>query len=118
MIYDLTVGPGNGVPILAATAKGVFQSGYGGQSWILRTSGIPAGTVASVRYHPLRQKEAYAVQFGRLYLSRDAGTTWQAIPEAPLRDTFVKDLSFFPEIPDRLFAVTADTGVIFMDLSN
>jgi photosystem II stability/assembly factor-like uncharacterized protein len=118
MIYDLAIGPGNEMPILAATAEGIFQSGYGGRSWILRTSGISAGTVASVRYHPLRQKEAYAVQFGRLYCSVDGGTTWRLKPEAPLRDTFVRDLSFFPEAPDRLFAVTVDTGLLFVDLSN
>ncbi len=116
LIYDLAVTEGNKGPILAGTAEGIYQSTDSGKSWTLRNSGIGAETVASVRYHPIRTQEAYAVQFGRLYRSIDSGTTWHAVPGAVLRDTFIKNLSFFSEAPERLFAVTPDTGLIFLDL--
>jgi photosystem II stability/assembly factor-like uncharacterized protein len=116
LIYDIALTGGNKGPILAGTAEGIYQSSDSGKSWTLRNSGIAAETVASVRYHPIRTNEAYAVQFGRLYRSDDSGTTWYAVPGAVLRDTFIKNLSFFSEAPERLFAVTPDTGLIFLDL--
>ena len=123
-IYDLAVAPGNTGPILAATAEGIYQSSFSGQpgtggiTWNRSKSGISDETVSALRYHPDRIGEVYAVQFGRLFRSGDSGTTWSAVPGAALRGTFVKSLSFFPEAPDRLFAVTSDTGLIFLDLNS
>ena len=117
-IYDLAVAPGNAGPILAATAEGIYQSGSAGMTWSQSKSGISDETVSALRYHPVRLGEVYAVQFGRLFRSGDSGTTWNAVPDAALRGTFVKSLSFFPEAPDRLFAVTVDTGLIFLDLNS
>jgi hypothetical protein len=72
--------------------------------------GIPSGTVSAVAFHPLSCREAYAVQFGRTYISHDAGAHWaaldvgQPLPSASRIWTTTAD-------PTSLFAIVPGAGL-------
>jgi len=82
--------------------------------------GLSTDTVTAVAFHPKRCDEAYAVQFGALYVSRDAGLNWSAVSAAapPVSNPgSVDKLWIDPALPNRLFALVRGQGVLFRDLN-
>jgi photosystem II stability/assembly factor-like uncharacterized protein len=71
---------------------------------------MPASTVNSVVYGA--GTLAYAVQYGKLWESKDAGNSWtrlySALPPPRVRRLWIPDLA-----TNRLYAVTSDLGVLF-----
>lgn len=70
--------PSNPKVIYVAMRDGVFSSEDAGTGWSA-VSGGPKN-VAAVAIHPKRPAEVYAATVeGRIFVSRDAGKTWQAM---------------------------------------
>ena len=82
-----------------------------GGSWYANTGGIPASTVSSVLYAG-KTKIAYAVEYGRLYQTNDAGTSWNLIPSA-LPTTRIRQLWMPDYTSNRLYGITTDLGILF-----
>jgi photosystem II stability/assembly factor-like uncharacterized protein len=115
-IYDMALSVDPAAPLLAATSRGVLQSVDGGAHWKIAEDGVPAATVNSVRYHPERKLEAFLVQYGRVYRSLDGGTSWKLFPSEGLESSSVRTLWVAPEIPGRIFALSAARGALVFDM--
>ena len=115
-LYDLALPADSEAPLLAATSRGVLQSTDKGAHWQLITDGVPAATVDSVRFHPQRKLEAFLVQYGKVYRSVDGGSSWNLFPSDGLEHSGVRMLWFAPDLPARIFALSAARGALFFDL--
>ena len=94
--------------VLLATSEGLSSEG-------LSPEGIPQGTVSSVAFHPLRCQDAFAAQFGHLYISHDAGIHWTAAEiETPL--AAISELWVASASPDWLCALVPGSGVFRINL--
>jgi photosystem II stability/assembly factor-like uncharacterized protein len=112
-LTDFAVPPaGTSLPMLAATVHGLYLSKDLGRTWYSVTSGLPVSTVRSVVYSSARGFVAYAVLYGQLFQSKDGGNTWSAVPSS-LHSLSIRQLWQPAELPDRLFAVTNDIGILF-----
>ena len=96
--------------------RGILQSMDAGNHWKLVTDGIPAATVDSVRFHPLRKSEAFLVQYGKIYQSVDGGSSWKLFPSEGLEQSSVRMLWFASDLPARIFALSSGRGALFYDL--
>jgi len=115
-LYDLALPADLNGPILAATSRGILQSIDDGNHWKAIADTLPAATVDSVRFHPLRTQEAYLVQYGKIYQSVDGGSSWKLFPSDGLEQSSVRMLWFTPDLPARIFALSAARGALFFDL--
>jgi len=125
-LYDLALPADRDAAILAATSRGLLRSNDEGAHWKLVTEGVPAATVDSVRFtpgpEPPAQKlpgqkpEAFLVQYGVVYRSVDGGESWARFSNDELRDAAVRILWFAPDLPRRMFALTAARGTLVFDL--
>jgi photosystem II stability/assembly factor-like uncharacterized protein len=98
------------LPILVATRVGLYSSPDGGAKWFANLGGIPASTVNSVVFGA--EKTAYAVGYGRLYETKDAGASWSIAPSA-MPVTRIRQL-WMPDVAsNRLYGITSDLGVLF-----
>jgi len=115
-IYDVALSPDPSAPILAGTSRGLLQSTNDGAQWKLVT-GVPAATVSSVRFNPEHALEAFLVQYGKVYHSLDGGTSWQLFPSDGLASAGIHKLWLSPDIPGRIFALSAARGALFYDIA-
>ena len=112
-IHEVAVPPlDSTAPLLVATSHGLYASKDSGQTWSPITSGIPVSTVESVIYSATQTSTAYAVTFGQLYQSKDGAATWRAVPSS-FQSLRIHQLWQPAQLPDRLFAVTNDIGILF-----
>ena len=97
--------------ILVATRVGLYSSADQGGKWSSKPEGLPVATINSVLYGGPEQT-AYAVEYGRLYKTKDAGASWSEVstsmPSLHIRQLWMPDQN-----SERLFAVTSDIGIIF-----
>ena len=110
-INDIAIPVSHDAPLLVATRVGLYTTVDGGASWYANAGGMPASTVSSVLYAS-EEKTAYAVEYGRLYESRDAGSTWNLIPSA-LPTTRIRQLWMPDYTTNRLYGITTDLGILF-----
>jgi photosystem II stability/assembly factor-like uncharacterized protein len=111
-LTDFAVPPvGTALPMLAATVHGLYTSKDLGKTWYPVTAGLTASTVRSVIYSA-QGFTAYAVLYGQLYQSKDGGASWSVVPSS-LHSLSIRQLWQPAELPDRLFAVTNDIGILF-----
>ncbi len=115
-IYDVAVPVDRDAPLLAATSHGLLRSTDGGETWNRVMDGIPAATVNSVRFNPRNSQEAFLVQYGNVFRSLDGGSSWQAFPSDGLEHSAVHTLWLSPDIPGRIFALSAARGALVFDL--
>lgn len=115
-VYDIALPADRGDPILAATSRGLLQSLDGGGHWQLVTDGVPAATVNSVRFHPARSREAFLIQYGKVYRSINSGTSWQVFPSEGLENSSVHTLWLSADTPGRMVALSAARGALVFDI--
>lgn len=115
-INEVSFGPAADGPVLAATVAGMFRADTLGASWSLCHNGLPRETVSAVRFHPGREGQAYAVAYGRLYRTSDSGMSWQPVTATSQSAPDIRSL-WFSSQPERVLGVTADLGVVFLDLA-
>ena len=110
---DIAIGADDNSLLLVATRVGLYYSQDGGGKWFKSPNGLPASTVSSVICNG-SEKTAFAVEYGRLYQSKDAGASWSelatALPLARIRQLWKADIS-----SSRIFGLTNDLGVIYRD---
>ena len=115
-LYDVALSIDPDAPILAATSRGVLQSGDGGDHWKLISEGVPTSTVESVRYHPEQKLQAFLVQYGKVFQSLDGGTSWKPFPSEGLENSSIRRLWLAPDLSGRIFALSAARGALVFDL--
>lgn len=115
-VNDVGVPAGTDGPVLAATAAGLYRADSLGGVWSLCHNGLPRETVSAVRFHPSYANHAYAVAYGRLFRSSDAGVSWEPVTSSSASAPDVRSI-WFSSQPDRVLGVTADLGVVFLDLA-
>ncbi len=115
-IYDVALPVERDIAILAATSRGVLQSTDQGEHWKLVTKGVPAATVDSIRFNPSEEREAFLVQYGNVYRTQDGGDSWQAFSNEGLEGAAIRMLWFAPDLPRRIFALSAARGALVFDL--
>jgi photosystem II stability/assembly factor-like uncharacterized protein len=115
-IYDVALPVEHEVAILAATSRGILQSIDEGAHWKLVTDGVPVATVDSVRFNPLVGREAFLVQYGNVYRTVDGGDSWQEFSNEGLQGAAIRMLWFAPDLPQRIFALSAARGALVFDL--
>lgn len=108
----------------AATAHGLYRSTDGGKSWVRCEKGIDAGsTTPAVAVHPVREREAYAVQYGRIFQTTDGGESWNEFPVTGLDGASIAALGFVQTGGSassggnggQLIALTSARGVFVFD---
>jgi photosystem II stability/assembly factor-like uncharacterized protein len=115
-LYDVALPVEHDIAILAATSRGILQSTDEGINWKLVTEGVPAATVDSVRFNPSEGREAFLVQYGNVYRTVDGGDSWQAFSSEGLEGAAIRTLWFSPDLPRRIFALSAARGALVFDL--
>jgi photosystem II stability/assembly factor-like uncharacterized protein len=110
-INDIAMPVSHDAPLLVATRVGLYTTVDNGASWYANVGGMPASTVSSVLYAG-GTKTAYAVEYGRLYQSDDAGTSWNLVPSA-LPTTRIRQLWMPDSTSNRLYGITTDLGILF-----
>jgi photosystem II stability/assembly factor-like uncharacterized protein len=115
-VYDIALSERAGDPILLATAKGLFRSEDGGRTWFQKDRGLVEGTVSSVRYQPGGRGRVWAVQFSRLYVSPNGGIEWSIVEQGEIPESTIRSLWTGPAHPGRLFALTPDLGMFYLEL--
>ena len=104
-------------PVLAATSHGLFRSSHGCASWALVREGLDAGTVSSVVMHPTRPREAFAVQYGKVFQSVDGGEHWRALEDQGRNGFYPSGLLILPVAPERLFALFPRRGILVHNIA-
>jgi photosystem II stability/assembly factor-like uncharacterized protein len=115
-LYDVALPVEHEAAILAATSRGILQSIDEGAHWKLVTDGVPAATVDSVRFNPSQGREAFLVQYGNVYRTADGGSSWQPFSSQGLEGAVIRMLWFAPDLPQRIFALSAARGALVFDL--
>ncbi len=115
-IYDVALPVDHDIAILAATSRGILQSTDEGAQWKLVTEGVPAATVDSVRFNPSQGREAFLVQYGNVYRTVDGGNSWREFSNEGLQGAAIRMLWFAPDLPRRIFALSAARGALVFDL--
>jgi photosystem II stability/assembly factor-like uncharacterized protein len=108
---------GDGEKILiAGTAAGLIRSGDFGASWEPVYWGLGGSSVSAVCQHPAHSNIVFVAQYGMVYQSPDAGSSWQPLSrdQAPIGS--IKGLVVLPGSPDRLLALTQSQGVFALSL--
>ena len=112
-VNDIAIADDENSTMLAATRVGLYSSAKEGGKWSAVSKGLPISTVSSVLFSG-SDKAAYAVEYGRLYQSKDAGVTWSEIVSA-LPPTRIRQLWKADPSSSRIYALTSDLGVIYRD---
>jgi photosystem II stability/assembly factor-like uncharacterized protein len=115
-LYDLALPSSHDAAILAATSRGLLRSNDEGAHWQLVTEGVPAATVDSVLFNPEQKLEALLVQYGTVYRTVNGGQSWQSLSNDGLQDSAIRTLWFAPDLPRRIFGLTAARGALVFDL--
>lgn len=110
-VNDIAIPADQSSPLLIATRTGLYLSPDAGNKWFANPGRLPASTVNSVIYAK-SQGAAYAVEYGRLYQSKDEGNSWSEVSTS-LPSLRIRQL-WMPQ-PDsgRLYGITSDVGIIF-----
>ena len=110
-INDVAIPPDHTAPLLVATRVGLYSSPDGGAKWYANLGGMPASTVSAVIYQSA-QPTAYAVEYGRLYQTKDAGVSWSEIPSA-FPSLRIRQLWIPDGASGRIYGITSDLGILF-----
>jgi photosystem II stability/assembly factor-like uncharacterized protein len=109
-VFDVALTPATSEAIFCATTAGLYRFFAG--RWTRIPGPLGEGTVSAVLYHPSGRGELYAAQFGRVFRSSDAGLRWTPLPELPAPGLTIRSLWFSASLPDSLFALTTELGVL------
>ncbi len=114
-VRDIAIPPiTSQAPIILATTRGLFYSNRQSGAWSLVSEGLPASSAEAVIYSSKGAPTAYAVMAGQLYISRDECRTW-TVGSYKFSPTQIRRLWCCPGLPNRIFAITSDIGILIRD---
>jgi photosystem II stability/assembly factor-like uncharacterized protein len=117
-IYDIALSPRADEAVLLATAQGLYRHEAGSMRWARIAGGLQDGTVSSVVWDGVTDKQVWCVQFGILYESLDSGKTWRPVFGSAIRDASIRKLWTDGAIAGRLLAITPDLGIFYLELKD
>ncbi len=112
-VNQIAIPGGQSPNLLAATRAGLYSSVDNGATWYANLGGIPASTVTSVLFAN-SEGAAYAVEYGRLFATSNAGAAWKEVPTA-LSSLQIRRLWIPDPASGRLYGITSDLGILFRD---
>lgn len=95
------------VPVYVGTETGLYSSLDGGRSWVAAAA-LNGLRVSAVEIDPSNPARLFAAAGDGIFVSSDAGTTWQLLPGSPVA---VRQILVDPAEPNRIYA--AGTRVHF-----
>lgn len=110
-VYVLAIDPLTPTTLYAGLGDsgGVYKSVDGGSTWISASTGITGVYILTLAIHPLTPTTLYAgAMAGGLFVSTDAGGTWQLTNLAPT--SYVSALRLDPQMPNTLYVGRSDGG--------
>ncbi|HEV2064785.1 MAG TPA: hypothetical protein VGS00_09600 [Thermoanaerobaculia bacterium] len=93
--------------VCAGTARGLFASADGGDSWSPKGTGLPSGAdgaVSALAADPSAASTLYAGTANGLFKSRDAGETWSKLDTGESFKISVSTIAVDPLAPSRIYA--------------
>jgi hypothetical protein len=126
--YEATKHPGKGFEIyglvatdhngfVAASSRGLMRSDEVDRTWRPLSGILEGSTVTAICKHPTRAGVMYASKFGVIFVSKDEGHSWARLVSPESGAEVITELLVVPEIPDRLFALTRNSGVYSISLA-
>jgi len=109
-VESLAVHPGESDRLYAGTAKGVWVSEDGGQSWHRPNDGLPY-RVAGVSIPPWRTDLLFAATLEGAFVGKADGTGWRQLPSHPSWWGLMISFAFLAHRPEVIFGVTHE-GVV------
>ena len=106
--HDLVVDPSAAGTVYLATARGLWKSSDGGDTWASAStvvSGEPLGGLVGLAIAPSDPQTVYAIG-PSIYRSDDGGTSWRVM--APNPDWCGRRLAVHPRRPETLYLVCSD----------
>ena len=108
-INDVAIPDSKDMPILIATKKGLLESHNEDSAWVFHSGDLPLSTVTSVLYDPSQAARVYALQFGSVFESSDAGNSWTMLSNA---QSSVRKLWKPTGFPGRMLGLTNELGIV------
>ncbi len=111
-IHRVALLPGDDRILFAATKTGLLRSADQGRTWERRGSGLPLSDIAGLAFAP-DGRTVYASDFtnGGVFVSGDAGDTWERFSTTGLVSDRVFAIAVDPDAPQRLLAGAAAGGL-------
>jgi photosystem II stability/assembly factor-like uncharacterized protein len=113
---SLAVAPSRPATLYAGSSGwGVARSTSAGARWRIGVeTGLNAGAITMLKFHPSRPGTVYVAQAGgtRSFRSTDGGRSWLPFARDIALNGRLNDLAFDPAAPDILYAATTDMGIL------
>ncbi len=110
-IYSVAIPPDPNCPLLVGTRTGLYSSADDGGKWSENPKGMPISTVNAVLYTG-KDQTAYALGYGQLYETTDAGAAWTPLPSSS-RGSHIRQLWVPDSSSGRLYGIASDLGILF-----
>jgi photosystem II stability/assembly factor-like uncharacterized protein len=109
-VNDLAISDGDDPTFVVGTRVGLYSSQPGGK-WISKSAGLPVSTVSAVLFGD-NADTVYAVEYGRLYQSKDRAASWTDLPTA-LSLTRIRQLWKPTPSSSRIFGLAGELGIVY-----
>jgi photosystem II stability/assembly factor-like uncharacterized protein len=103
--------------MLAGSSQGLMRSDDGCRSWTPVREGLSSDTVSLVDVEGAQPALAFAVQYGRVFVSADRGRSWKSLSDEGRLGVFPLTLRYLARADGpRLFALFPGSGVMVHDV--
>lgn len=109
-VNDIAISDGDDPTFVVATRVGLYSSQPGGK-WISKPAGLPVSTVSAVLFGESADT-VYAVEYGRLYQSKDRAASWTDLPTT-LSVTRIRQLWKPTPSSSRIFGLAGELGIVY-----
>jgi len=104
--------------LLAATSLGLLRSDDLGASWRTTPGVLNGRTVSAISKHPTYSGVLFASCYGAVFRSVDDGHSWTSLTNGEGEVSSIRELVVAAGMPDRLFAITHNQGVLRLPLQS
>jgi len=111
-VNDVAISEGDDPTFVVGTRVGLYISQSAGK-WTSKPAGLPLSTVSAVLFGD-NADTVYAVEYGRLYQSKDRGASWSDLPTA-LSFTRIRQLWKPMPSSSRIFGLAGELGIVYRD---
>jgi len=104
--------------LLAATSLGLLRSDDFGASWSAPAGMLNGRTVSAITKHAKYPGVLFASCYGAFFRSIDDGHSWTPLTTGEREVASIRELVVAAGIPDRLFAITHNQGILKLSLQS